>query len=542
MIKKITELKYELLIIFLFVLFRLPSLGHDVFNTDVWKWKQRSYDFGTGVFTLDFEKTLQKYHPGVTLMWIGSVGVKINNLYTDIDPGFGYFSGADVEINRIFQLHFVQKLVLVIVLGISLSFVFYPLRKLFGAGYALLAFLLLSLEPFYLALTRVFHLEGLLATFMLASVIWLFYAFQDQTRVRRFYLSAFFGALAVLTKSTALYLLPFVGLMLFLFYYRDQHNLFSAIKKSLNPYLMWILGFLLVFVVLWPVLWVNPLEALSTMYRGVFVIGVERDHVQYFFGKLVNNPGVFYYPVVFVLRSSIYLLGGIIGYLLLGNKNNKLEKDFTLYLFLYAILYAVLLTVPSKKLDRYILPSISSLTLVAALFFYRVLNEIDLKKRLKYPALLFPALLYLFMIHPDYLSYYNPVFGGLKTGIRVIEPKWMIGTKEITKYFRQEKQKLGLQSSYGASFEGLIDTGDVENVLSVGFQEKYYTQIWPFFREFGSWAVVKDLTNFAKDTNYFVYPVWDDDSNNEDRFDIEYVDDIKVQGVSVYRVYERISD
>ena len=83
----ITNLKYEIIVLILFVLSRVPQLGYDIFNTDAWKWKARIYDFGSGVFGLDLALTIQKYHPGVTLMWLGTIGVKVYNAYYDIFLG-----------------------------------------------------------------------------------------------------------------------------------------------------------------------------------------------------------------------------------------------------------------------------------------------------------------------------------------------------------------------------------------------------------------------------------------------------------------------
>lgn len=577
MFKKIKDIKFEFMVILFFVAIRIPSLGRDVFNTDVWKWKQRTYDFGSGVFEMDFKKTIQKYHPGVTLMWIGSVGVKVNNIFVDYLPTH-YEDGSSVdgllaskiayyktEIGQVFLLHFVQKLFLVTVIGISLAFAIYPLRKLFGSEYAFILFLLLMVEPFYLALTRVFHLEGLMSTFMFASVSWFYYflhekkftGLQPKNNVKKLYVSSFFGALAVLTKSTALYLLPFTGLAMFLFYFLKNKKTDDLAKKTIitlkkfcGDYFKWLVGFFLVIVILWPALWVDPAGAIKTVFRGIFVVGIEKDHIQYFFGKLVEDPGLFYYPVVFLLKSSIYLLGGLAGWYLLKMSKIKIaadediaqndnRKNFVLYILLYSVFYVALLTIPSKKLDRYILPSIVGLAPVAAFFFEKAINYFDAPKKIIYTLLILPMVLYLGALHPDYLSYYNPVFGGLKTGINIIEPKWMIGTKEIMQYFKQKQQTLNYSTSFSGSFEEMVSTGKTEEVLTVGFQEKYYTQIWPFFRDFGAWAVVKDLTPFAKETRYFVYPVWDDDSNLEDRFELKYLEDIYVQGVPLYRVYER---
>lgn len=76
--------KWEIIVFLIYVFSRLPSIGHDNFNTDVWRWKTRTYDFSNGVFGLKFDQTLQKYHPGVTLMWAGTIGIKVYNLYSEI--------------------------------------------------------------------------------------------------------------------------------------------------------------------------------------------------------------------------------------------------------------------------------------------------------------------------------------------------------------------------------------------------------------------------------------------------------------------------
>jgi len=61
--------------------------------------------------------------------------------------------------------------------------------------------------------------------------------------------------------------------------------------------------------------------------------------------------------------------------------------------------------------------------------------------------------------------------------------KWTIGNREIISYFDSMAEENGMKRVYGdASFEEVISSGQTANVLSVGFQEKYYTQIYPFFR------------------------------------------------------------
>ncbi len=545
--------KYEVTVFFFFVFSRLPSLGNDNFNTDVWKWKTRAFNFGGGVFGLDFKETLQFYHPGVVLMWLGAIGVKFYNLYYEV-----FFGGSppDNDVTAIFGLDFTQKLFVVLVIALTISAIFYVLRTEFSVKYATVFTLLVIFEPFYLGLTRVFHLEGLMSTFMLAAVVWFYYFLKHPTHKKYLFVSAMFTALAVLTKTSALFLLAFCGLALVLDSLRNGKTILSAITQALKPFAFWLFSGIFVFILLWPAVWVTPVAVFQTLVSGIFDTGVATGHEQFYFSKYVLDPGPTFYFVVFLFKSSIYLLAGLVGYAVTNKKfaDSKI-KDFAYYILLFAILYAVLMTLPSKKLDRYLLPTILSLLLVVSFFYTWLLSTVSAKlsvthKRFKNKTKAFLVVLIVFFVpaavntiflHPDYFSYYNPLLGGLYTGMRVIEPKWLIGQRETIDYLTTVKQ----QNNYvdfpaEASVDEYLYTDEINNMLVVGFPEKYYTQIWPFVKRIGGRAVIKEIRGFAEVANYFVYPVWEDDSELEDRFELEYVGDIKIRGVPAYRVYQKV--
>ncbi len=534
------ELKYEFAVFALFLLSRLPGLGHEIFNTDVWKWKTRIFDFGSGVFGLDFPQTLQTYHPGVTLMWLGSLGVKLQSFYYKIILKSPLSSD---ELHTIFELHRLQKLVIVVAVGITLCFAVYALRKQFSPKYAVVFALLVIFEPFFVALTRVIHLEGLMSIFMLTSFIWLYWYLSDTTVKKRLVLSAFFSGLAILTKTAALFMLPFTFALLFMLLYRNEKVILKVLKTSVKHFLSWVVVCVLTCFLLWPALWVTPLVVVQALYAGIFETGVEGGHEQLFFGKLVDDPGIFFYPVVFLFKSSVYLLVGLIGYVVFARKQMTKEiRDFVFFVLLFSLTYAFFMAIPSKKLDRYLLPSILSLLLIAGFFFNWVLAKTK-HFYLWLVVLMLPAGLMLARLHPDYFAYYNPLVGGLKVGITVLEPKWIIGQHEIVKYLADLKAREGFESfTQGDGFDELLHTSKLDNKLVVGFPEKYYTQIWPFVREIGAWATISDLTAHAKESKYFVYPVWADASVGENRFKIEYVDDIKLHGVVVYKVYRLVEN
>ncbi|MCB0187177.1 MAG: phospholipid carrier-dependent glycosyltransferase, partial [Caldilineaceae bacterium] len=116
-----------------------------------------------------------------------------------------------------------QMAVLAIVLALTLSFLF--LWRAWGMGPALAGGLLLAFDPFHIAHSRLMHLDGLLSSYMLLAVVALFVAL-DQQEERRWrwgalMVSAVATALAVLTRSPGIFLLPFAALVVFLQWLRS---------------------------------------------------------------------------------------------------------------------------------------------------------------------------------------------------------------------------------------------------------------------------------------------------------------------------------
>jgi hypothetical protein len=533
-------LKFELVAVFLlFMLSRLPSLGNDTFNTDSWKWKARIYNFGSGVFNLHFEDTIQKYHPGVTLMWIGTGTIKGYNLFYD----FVYkHPPIDNDIKTVFEINFVEKLGIVLVLATVFSSIYYVLFNLFGRRYAVIALLLLGLEPFYAGLSREIHLEGLMSAFILASFVWLYYAAENKYTNFALFLSGVFGALAVLTKTTALIVVPFSFLVLFLHSLYASKKLGRSFSISLTPYVKWIMIFVLFFNLLWPAMWVTPSTALQTLYNGVVNVGIDEGHDQLYFGKLLTNPGLGFYFVVLLIKSSVYLLFGVLGYFLFAARTfDKKSQRFAVTALLLAILYLLEISIPSKKIDRYIVPSMLSLLLVGAFFYEWLLLKAKKFYNIFILILFAPAILLFASILPDYFSYYNPFTGGLKTGITVLEPKWLIGGKEVAAYFEKVKKDENLLPfDKDENMESMLKSSALSQRLTVAFPEKYYIQIWPFISKIGGAAVIEDLGGFASKTKFFVYPVWQDDSTQETRFKLQYYGSVYKNGVELYKVYKRV--
>lgn len=537
-LNKLKNLKLEILFFIFFVLVRLPYLGFEMFNTDVWKWKSRIFDFGQGVFTLDFAMTLQRYHPGVTLMWIGSFAVKAHNLYYENLLGINPYLDP---IKVVFSIHFFQKLFIIISLAFVYTVILYFVKKMFGNKYALISTVLLSMEPFYYALTRVVHLEGLMTAFIFASIILFYYYYFYENKKWIFLLSSFFGALGFLTKTSATFIPLFIGFILFFEYINRRKKLFQVSKV----FLLWFLGFVLWIFALWPALWVIPSDTLATLSRGVFSVGVEDGHAQIFFGKMSPDPGFFFYPSVIAFKSSIYLLPLLIFsvYLYLKGKFAKDIEKFIGYMLFFVFFYFLMITIPSKKLDRYVIPIIISFVYIYSFAIVYYLNMF--KGRVLYLitiAVLLPSIITIVLLKNDYFSYYSPYFGGIKYGIKTLEPKWIIGHHQIALFARSRIQSGEYRAwENDVSISDLVNKPNVDKRLTLAFPEKYYTQIWPFIRKEGAWAVIEYLYPEARHAQYFIFPVWEDTAIEKKRYRLVLVDKIYLNGVPVYNVYENLA-
>jgi len=511
---------YGYYLLLFFILIRLPYLGFSNFNTDSFKWKARIYDFGSGVFNLNFEQTVQKYHPGVTLLWVGTFSVKAYNFAYEVILNS---PPKENTAEFLFSLNFYQIFFVVIFIGILYLKSYKYLSQIVEPLKALIILTIVSLDPFFLGLTTTLHLDGILNVLLLNTLL-VFYLYLKNGEIKFLYLTSFYFGLALLTKTTAFLLIPFLIISYIVFKYKDR-NIKLHIRNIL--YLFFLTA--LVYFVFWPGMWVAPIETLTYILKGV-TVGTD-DHSQIYFGKLVNDPGPFYYLIVSFIKTPIYIFPIVL--LALGRQLNTTYKKyiFEYYLILASILYLIEISIPSKKLDRYILTSIIFLSIAVLSFLYDKYQKFTV-------SLILINLFFVFYLRFDYFSYYNPIAGGISSGINMVEPKWIFGQREISEFFSKEIKNRNL-----VIFEGGNDINKVSKVnknLIVALPEKYYTQLYPYFRAIGGWAVINEINPEAQKANFFIFPVWEDNSDEFiSRYNLRYYDDIKVRGVSIFRVFSK---
>jgi hypothetical protein len=210
------------------LLVRVPALGR--FNTvDEPRWIYRSHWFVAGLLFDDVECppvddvrsfttsgwgcTFQAGHPGVTTMLGGSLGL-LGYYWQAVRP-----TGADL---RSFLLDidpldpaliFPVRLPLAVVAALFLPLFYILARRLLGERLALISALILALNPFHIALSRVLHHDALTTTFMVLSLLSMVGYWLRSWKRYWLIVSAFWAGLAFLSKPIGWFLMPYAALL-----------------------------------------------------------------------------------------------------------------------------------------------------------------------------------------------------------------------------------------------------------------------------------------------------------------------------------------
>ena len=260
----------------LLLLPRLPGL--DAFATaDEPYWLSMGANFYYALGQREFENTIYEYQPAVTTMWVVTAAMLVYYpAYRGL--GQGYLEFEKGVLDPFLLEHGKDPLVLlrdarliqVLLIVTLLLAAFYLLRRLVGLGPALAGLLLASFDPFFLGQSRLLNHEAMLSCFVLLSILALaVYLFQGR-KVIFLVLSAIAGALAQLTKSSAIALLVPTGVLLLVDLLRHRADLRSALLDKLKIFGLWLVILAAGYVLFWPGMWVAPGRMLYNVYGNAF--------------------------------------------------------------------------------------------------------------------------------------------------------------------------------------------------------------------------------------------------------------------------------
>ena len=426
---------------------------------------QRSRDFLFAMKTQQFRETNITYHPGVTTCWLGSMAI----WYISERDGLSDSWLNDSDKFLIPEMLASVRFPIGVATGILILLAGLLIYRLFGRTTACLGTLFLAVDPFLLSESRRTHTDALTALFLfLALLLWLCYLESERLRRSDLVLSGVSFGLACLSKCVACAFLLFLPLLL------GWYIIYRKVPwaKLVWSALLWMMAALMTVPLAWPYMWtatfqlwnipmfpvlfigcstillwcsrklssdttsvLTRLEFLILAY-GLFVtVGTLVSSISHvvdamhwavteanaiptlFLGEIRYNPGILYFPVMWVVWSTplTFPLIGFAMYRVWQQRNSRQHTfSVVVVLGLFVLFYLVGLTIAAKKISRYIvvfLPVVSLLTTLGAV------EVVALFKKKQWKPIFLAVLIMLqiapiLRLHPYYRTYYYPLLSG----------------------------------------------------------------------------------------------------------------------------------
>lgn len=435
---------------------RLPRLGQFV-TPDERKWLARSANFAYALAHADFARTFQREHPGVTVMWAGALGLLTR--YPDYPrEAPGYFGWKEEEIEPFLRqkgfapldVLVAGRLFTVLFVAGALLGAFAFARRTLGDGPAALGFALIALSPFHVGLSRLLHLDALLSALVLLSLAALLAYALDGHRRRDLLVSGAAAGLAWLTKSPGLFLIPLAGMILLWDAWRRE-GWSRAWPLALRRGVLWGVAGMGVSVLLWPAMWVAPLDSVvRVMAAATTYAGIGHLNPTFFMGRVYeNDPGWLFYPVNYLWRETPVVLVGLLGAATAWARRHPpfgtpRARAVAGWLLTGAFAFGVVMSAGAKKFDRYLLPAFPLLALVSALGWWALATAAR-TWRLRAAWLLVATAVAgqgagVLATFPYYLSYYNPLLGGARRAPQVMLIGWGEGLDAAARYLNEKPE------------------------------------------------------------------------------------------------------
>jgi 4-amino-4-deoxy-L-arabinose transferase-like glycosyltransferase len=501
---------------------RLPGLRLFI-TTDEPFFVQEAAEVSGALLRGDFQGTYWHFYPGVTISWLNGLGLGTQWLLARI-TGMTAQPFDVYAHSNILDLILAARLPYVLLAAVGVAGFYLLVRRLLGHGVALLGALFIAFDPFFLAHSRVAHGDAPVTVFMgLSALAFLVYLQATSLRAasevpgaekrqaeggrRWLILSAVMAALAALTKAPGPFMLLFVitvgvgdWLITSRFSFpsgdpragkgrRIRPLDWRLARRRLADLVLWGAVAALLFVALWPAMWVDPVGTIVRMLNETFG-KVEQGHLVFFMGQPTLNPGPWFYPYVISLRlTPIVLIGALASALLVsgrlvdwkagrlgdweigrwvewktGGQRDASWGHFMAAAWFWVFIVALLLfgDLSPKKQDRYLLPLFPFLDLLAAFAFVKVsksasqqiskwTNTQHATRNTQYATgntqytirIILPFLLLIIhalptlTAYPYYLAYFNPLLGGLPRALETTLVGWGEGMEQAAAYLNQ---------------------------------------------------------------------------------------------------------
>ncbi len=255
---------------------------------------------------------------------------------------------------------------------------------------------------------------------------------------------------------------------------------------------------LLVGYAAWPALWRDPLGTSGRMLGFALTQGETPEGLSFFLGQAVVDPGPLFYPAALLLRATPVLCLGLVA--AVWQRLRRPAADHTsglgLPLLGWALLFLLLMSLGAKKMDRYLVPVVPALYILATLGLLATARWLSTRSPWLGGAAVAAALALqlggLIATQPYYSTFYNPLLGGAPVARQVMTIGWGEGMDQVAAYLnsRPNAERLrvvaqnfdALRAQYVGRGEPLRDTtrARVEYlVLSVaGVQQRKHAEAY----------------------------------------------------------------
>ena len=437
-------------------------------TTDEPEWLGQSGNFYYALGQREPAETYRREHPAVTTLWAGAAG------YLTAIPEYRGWGQGYLETTRTesylrekgvepIDVLAAGRFFLVLATTILLTASFYFAQRLFGKEHALVGMLLAAFDPFHTALSRVLHIDSTLSNLILLTALaYMSYLYTGRRRVDLAAAGAAAG-LTLMTKTPGLFLFPFIGLLAGVAYFQERcsrgsSSQWEGFKRAAVPFLAWALILGISFFVLWPAMWVKPLEVINdTFVKAVRYASGGHTKALFFNGHIFKDGSIgwdyfYYYPLTFLWRTTPIVMLGLIAALAgffwrIPPVDDELTRKGLAGLFYLAFFYMAFMTLGLKKFDRYGLPAYLPLDLIAGVGLIALTARLrEYIKRLQSQAaaaafvlvLLLAQLAGTLRFFPYYFSYYNPVMGGTAKAPQVMLVGWGEILDQVGAYLNQQ--------------------------------------------------------------------------------------------------------
>ncbi len=466
---------------------------------DARRWLDRSADLLLALMTRDWALAYSPGNPALVLTkWFGAIGIVVRYGLHRLgwrawhDPMLAASTSLEAFLqaikaqpdNPLDVLPF-ARLPIAVTSALGIVVFYYLVRRLWGSRVALLAGILLALDPFYIAHSRILHTDALITDFMSLTLLTLIVGLEKGLPLRWAAISGGLGGLALLSKPTAFFLLPFLCLGSVTEIVRGWRNDGTFKWDRVRPWLsflaLWGAVAGLTYFVLWPALWPDPV---GTIVQALVRSGEKAasGHDQFFLGRATSDPGPLFYPVVILYRTTPPLLLGLALALWSRLWKEGEQRRVWAWLGAFVVLFVLFLSLSPKKVSRYLLPTFPALAVFAGAgleWFWRKLSRCWAGSWLLLLGLV--AIVqggHSLPHHPYYLTYYNPLFGGGWLAPKVLLVGWGEGLDQAGKYLNTMRgvSQLEAASFYRREFAPYFAGEEVE--LSDDSPEDYDLLPW----------------------------------------------------------------